>query len=65
MICKQCKNDVQKTPVIRKDVTRFVDAKGQLWNGATCPDCYREYNRERMKLTRANKPLCKQTSSES
>ena len=55
MICKTCKEDKIKEPVIRKETTRFVDQNGKLWNGKVCPDCYRKYNRERMKLARQNK----------
>ncbi len=52
MVCKMCKEDKVKDPVIRKDVTRFVDESGRLWNGKVCPDCYKAYNRERMKIKR-------------
>jgi hypothetical protein len=52
MICKICQEDKEKTPVIRNDVTRFVDEKGRLFNGKVCPDCYKVYNRARMKATR-------------
>lgn len=55
MICKICKEEKQKDPVIRKDVTRFVNESGHLWNGKVCPDCYRNYNRERMRKKRAEK----------
>lgn len=52
MVCKTCKEDKVKEPIIRKDVTRFVDQSGRLWNGKVCPDCYKIYNRERMRLKR-------------
>ena len=52
MVCKICKEDKQKEPVIRGNVTRFVDESSRLWNGKVCPDCYRSYNRERMKNKR-------------
>ena len=52
MICKSCKKDVTKEPVMRNDVTRFIDQSGKLWNGKQCPECYRAYNRERMRLKR-------------
>ena len=52
MICKICNEDKQKHPIIRGDVTRFVDAYNRRWNGKVCPDCYRSYNRQRMQLKR-------------
>lgn len=52
MTCKSCKQDITKEPVLRKDVTRFIDHNGKLWNGKQCPDCYKSYNRERMRLKR-------------
>jgi hypothetical protein len=57
MICKNCKEDKAKDPIIRKDVTRFVDESGRLWNGKVCPACYKQYNRERMRKARASKKL--------
>jgi type II secretory ATPase GspE/PulE/Tfp pilus assembly ATPase PilB-like protein len=61
MKCKTCKEEVEKKPIIRNGVTRFVDAKGQLWNGKVCGDCYRLYNKERMKVTRSNKIAVSET----
>jgi len=55
MKCKICNEDKPKIPESRGSVTRFVDESGQLWNGKVCPDCYRIYNRERMKLSREKK----------
>lgn len=55
MICKSCNEDKPKEPIIRKDVTRFVDESGRLWNGKVCPDCYKIYNRERMRTNRLKK----------
>jgi type II secretory ATPase GspE/PulE/Tfp pilus assembly ATPase PilB-like protein len=55
MICKSCNEEKTKEPVIRKDVTRFVDQLGRLWNGKVCPDCYKVYNRERMRTKRLQK----------
>jgi type II secretory ATPase GspE/PulE/Tfp pilus assembly ATPase PilB-like protein len=52
MVCKTCKEDKVKEPIVRKDVTRFIDQSGRLWNGKVCPDCYKAYNRERMRLKR-------------
>jgi type II secretory ATPase GspE/PulE/Tfp pilus assembly ATPase PilB-like protein len=52
MVCKSCKEDKSKEPIIRNDVTRFVDERGRLWNGKQCPECYKAYNRERMRLKR-------------
>ena len=52
MICKVCKENKQKEPVIRGNVSRFVNESNRLWNGKVCPDCYRVYNRERMKNKR-------------
>lgn len=55
MICKTCKEDKVKEPVIRGKVTRFVDHSGHLWNGKVCPSCYKDYNRERMRKARDSK----------
>ena len=63
MVCKTCKEDKVKEPIIRKDVTRFVDQSGRLWNGKVCPDCYKTYNRERMRLKRLE-PLQKDENSQ-
>lgn len=52
MKCKECKIDKVKEPVVRGNITRFVDDKGQVWNGACCPSCYRLYNKARMKASR-------------
>ena len=54
VICKICKEDKPKQPIIRNCTTRFVDEKGKLWNGKSCPDCYRIYNKERMRLKRVS-----------
>ena len=51
-ICKDCKLDLIKNPVIKSNITRFVDDKDRVWNGKLCPDCYKVYNRNRMKSTR-------------
>lgn len=53
MICKNCLEEKMKEPVIRNEVTRFVDKNSKLWNGKMCPDCYRDYNRKRMRLKRS------------
>ena len=53
MTCKSCLKDKSKEPVIRNDVTRFIDENNRLWNGKICPDCYRNYNRERMRIKRS------------
>ena len=51
--CKVCKKtDLVKDPVIRNDVTRFIDESGRIWNGLVCPSCYKLYNKARMKATR-------------
>lgn len=52
MICKVCKEEKQKEPIIRGAITRFVDESGKLWNGKVCSCCYRHYNRSRMRLKR-------------
>ena len=52
MICKICKEEKIKQPVIRGTVTRFVDELGKLWNGKVCSCCYRNYNRDRMRNKR-------------
>lgn len=57
MICKVCKEDKKKEPTIRNDVTRFVDNNDKMWNGKVCPDCYKVYNRERMKKKRNQSKL--------
>ena len=53
MTCKSCLKDKSKEPVIRNGVTRFIDENNRLWNGKMCPDCYRNYNRERMRIKRS------------
>lgn len=53
MNCKNCKEDKVKEPIIRNDITRFIDDNNRLWNGKMCPDCYKNYNRERMRLKRS------------
>jgi type II secretory ATPase GspE/PulE/Tfp pilus assembly ATPase PilB-like protein len=55
MICKICKEEKIKEPVIRKDTTRFVDHNSKLWNGKVCPDCYKIYNKDRMRKKRSEK----------
>lgn len=57
MICKICKKDKTKEPVARGSCTRFVDENSRIWNGKVCPDCYKEYNRERMRKSRASKKV--------
>ena len=57
MNCKECGEEKVKTPVSKGDYTRFVDENNRLWNGRICPDCYKVYNRERMKKTRLQKKL--------
>ena len=57
MSCKICKEEKIKQPVSRGDHTRFVDEKNRLWNGRVCPECYRDYNRERMRKSRASKKI--------
>ncbi len=52
MKCKVCEAEKLKIPEVRGRSTRFVDENDRLWNGKVCPDCYKEYNRERMRLTR-------------
>ena len=52
MKCKVCEEDKVKNPEARGNSTRFVDENSRLWNGKVCPDCYKEYNRERMRRTR-------------
>jgi hypothetical protein len=52
MQCKVCNEEKIKIPVTRKSTTRFVDENNRLWNGKVCPDCYKKYNRERMRLKR-------------
>lgn len=53
MTCKSCLKDKSKEPVIRNNVTRFIDENSRLWNGKMCPDCYKNYNRERMRIKRS------------
>lgn len=57
MVCKICKKDLVKEPISRGNHTRFVDENGKLWNGKVCPDCYKIYNRERMRIKRKTKVL--------
>jgi hypothetical protein len=52
MICKICSEDKQKEPILKGEVTRFIDESGKVWNGKMCPSCYKIYNRERMRKSR-------------
>lgn len=52
MICKICNEEKDKHPIIRNNVTRFIDQDGRMWNGKVCATCYRLYNRDRMRLKR-------------
>jgi hypothetical protein len=52
MNCKVCKEEKEKHPIIRNNVTRFIDKDGKMWNGKMCSDCYRSYNRDRMRIKR-------------
>jgi hypothetical protein len=53
MKCKVCGEDKVKNPESRGSSNRFVDENARLWNGKACPDCYKIYNRERMRRKRA------------
>ena len=57
MKCKSCPIDKVKNPIVRGSVVRFVDEHGRLWNGKQCPDCYKAYNKERMRLSRLPKVI--------
>ncbi len=61
MKCKSCQQDVPKTPIARNGITRFVDGNNQLWNGKMCPDCYRKYNKERMRFKRKSEKVATDT----
>ena len=50
--CKNCNLTKQKNPITKGNITRFVDENNKVWNGKQCPDCYKEYNRKRMRLNR-------------
>lgn len=50
--CKICNEEKVKQPKIFGKHTLFVDADGRRWNGKQCPDCYKNYNRTRMKKVR-------------
>lgn len=52
MLCKICKEEKIKEPVSKGNHVRFIDENSKLWNGKVCPDCYKIYNRERMRKTR-------------
>lgn len=52
MNCKICKQEKVKKPDVRGKTIRYLDDKDRLWNGLTCPDCYKMYNRERMRKKR-------------
>lgn len=54
MLCKTCNKEKKKIPVIRGTITRFIDENNKFWNGKQCSDCYRLYNKERMKKARQN-----------
>jgi hypothetical protein len=53
-ICKQLKPKIklQKYPNGKDCVYR--DSVGGLWNGKTCPSCYRDIQDKRMKNKRSN-----------
>jgi hypothetical protein len=55
MKCKMCGIEKPKSPVVRGKHVRFCQEDGRLWNGNQCSDCYKEYNKERMRRTRAAK----------
>jgi predicted secreted protein len=57
MNCKVCNQEKTKTPVSRGNCTRFVDENNRLWNGRVCPDCYKIYNKERMRFKRKSDKL--------
>lgn len=52
MVCKDCKIDKDKEPVVKSTGIRFIDSQHRMWNGRQCPECYKVYNRERMRLKR-------------
>lgn len=62
MVCKECKLDRVKSPVTQGKHVRFADEHGRIWNGKICPDCYKLYNKERMRRTR--KPVLAQNPQE-
>lgn len=64
MLCKVCNDDKVKEPVTRNLITRFVDANNRLWNGKVCPDCYKNYNRERMRIKRSQSQQHENLNSE-
>ena len=55
MTCKICNQEKKKNPVSKGTHTRFVDENSKLWNGKVCPDCYKVYNRDRMRIKRKEK----------
>lgn len=59
MICKICKIDKLKQHITKGDHVRFIDELNRVWNGKVCPDCYKIYNKQRMRKSRADKKLNK------
>lgn len=54
MKCKECKEDKVKKAIIKGTTTRFINEEGRMWNGMQCPDCYKIYNRERMRRSQSS-----------
>lgn len=55
--CKMCNEEKSKTPQIFGNNCLFVDDQGRRWNGKQCPDCYKEYNKKRMRQVRKDPAL--------
>lgn len=50
--CKMCEQEKTKSPQICGNHCLFVDENGRRWNGKQCPDCYKQYNKTRMRQVR-------------
>lgn len=51
-VCKVCKEKKYKKAIKKGIVYRFVDELNRLWNGKMCPDCFKGYNKEKMREAR-------------
>jgi hypothetical protein len=55
--CKNCNEEKVKKPKIFGKHTLFIDDQERRWNGKQCPDCYKAYNKERMRKVRKDPSL--------
>lgn len=55
--CKVCQKEKQRisNQYGKCGTDRWIDENGKRWNGKTCPDCFAEAMKNRMKAIRQNK----------